>query len=287
VAYLGVNRVGKIQRCGPLGEFLYLSLGSEDVHLIRIKIHAHVLEEFSGIVQVLLPFHHLAQPIDDFGILGFRDLPFFVGPVGRDSFFRDKIHLVSAYLDFYPCAFRPDDRGMEGLVTIALRHGYVVFEPARHRTPKGMDKAQDCIALTDTVQDYAKGGEVVNLVKLQVLSHHLMMYTIDVLITPFGHCIYVVLLQLLANNSQNIINVFFGLLYCFIEASFDVVVLFGFNVSEGKVLEFCPHPIDSQACSQGRVDLHGFSGDSLLSLQGMGSACACYEAGQPALREVL
>ena len=64
VADLGVDLVGEVQRRRAGGERLDLALGREDEDLLVEEVDLQRLHELGGVAQVLLPVHHLAQPLE-------------------------------------------------------------------------------------------------------------------------------------------------------------------------------------------------------------------------------
>src|SRR4029450_11651317 len=63
-AELGVNLVGEVQRRGAGGERLDLALGREDEDLFVEEVDLQVLHELLGVLELLLPVEHRAQPLE-------------------------------------------------------------------------------------------------------------------------------------------------------------------------------------------------------------------------------
>ena len=67
--------------------------------------------------------------------------------------FSPGVHLAGTHLELHLFALGPDDRCVQRLVQIELRHCHVVFEPALHRLPGGVDSAQCGIAVAHVLHD--------------------------------------------------------------------------------------------------------------------------------------
>ena len=94
--------------------------------------------------------------------------------MGRDTVFGSAVHLEGPNLDLEGLAALADQRGMQGLVHIRLRHGDIILEPAGNGLVHLMDDAQRRIAVLDGVHDDAHREQVVDLVNALVLIHHLL-----------------------------------------------------------------------------------------------------------------
>ena len=106
------------------------------------------------------------------GLLTFSStsLALFIAPVGRNARFGDLVHFLGADLDFDALAVRSDDGGVEGLVHVGFGRADVVFEFVSDGLPEGMHDAQGFIALGNGIQNDAKGDNVVDIIKGQVLA---------------------------------------------------------------------------------------------------------------------
>jgi hypothetical protein len=120
----------------------------------------------------------IAEPVQfflDVALLFFRVivLAFLVAPMGGDARLGDLIHLLGPDLDFVDVAIARDDRGMERLVHVRLRHGDVVFEAARDRLIGRVDDSEDLVAVHLGLRDDADGQNIVDLIEVVVLEIHL------------------------------------------------------------------------------------------------------------------
>ena len=113
-----MDGVGKVNRRRIDRQPDQIALRSKAEHLIVVHLKLGILKK---LLRVGSPFQNLQQLADPAEIFAFRLLPLFVGPVGGNAFFRDFVHFKSAYLHLNPGVFRPDDTGMNRLVTVWFR----------------------------------------------------------------------------------------------------------------------------------------------------------------------
>src|SRR3954471_23012072 len=89
VAELGVDLVGEVERRRPGGERLDLALRGEDEDLLVEEVDLQVLHELLGVLELLLPVEHRAQPLELAltlrGGLAARPRALLVDPVGGDA----------------------------------------------------------------------------------------------------------------------------------------------------------------------------------------------------------
>ena len=136
VAHLGVHGVGEIDRRGARTQAYDLACRREDEDLGRREIDLELAEVFARILGLVLKVDHLAQPGDLLveGRIRLGAL-LLVAPVRGDAVFAHAMHVLGADLHLERPARRTDDRRVQALVHVYLRHGDVVFETARHRMP--------------------------------------------------------------------------------------------------------------------------------------------------------
>src|SRR3989449_10381648 len=104
-----------------------------------------------------------------------------VEPVRRDALLGDPVHLAGADLDLDRVALGADDRRVERLVHVDLRHRDEVLEAAGHGLPQRVDDAESAVAVAHGGGDDTDGGEVVDLVELSALIMHLLPDRVEVL----------------------------------------------------------------------------------------------------------
>ena len=98
-----------------------------------------------------------------------------------DAVFAHAVHFFGTNLHFEWTGSGTDDRGMQALIHIELRHGDIVLEATRHGVPQRMHGAQNRIAVAHRFHDNAHRDEVVNLGKALATLRHLLIDGIQVL----------------------------------------------------------------------------------------------------------
>ena len=144
------------------------TLGGEHEHFFLLKVALEALHELVRIGDLGLPVDDAIEPID---VLGRR--VFFVGPVRSDSPFGTLVHFACANLHLDGLAVGPDNRGVQALVQVELRHCDVVLEPAYNGLPTTMNTTERCVAIFDRVGRDADCDEVEDLIEVTVLLDHL------------------------------------------------------------------------------------------------------------------
>src|SRR5690606_30939691 len=126
---------------------------------------------------------HLAQPSNLFfvaGTLGAGIMPL-VAPVSTYPQLGLLVHLEGAYLNFQHLVLRPEDRGMQRLITVLLWIGDVVVKLVRNVMPPRMHNAKHGVAITHSGHEDANGPNIVDLGKGNSLALHLPPDRIDML----------------------------------------------------------------------------------------------------------
>ena len=93
--------------------------------------------------------------------------------MGRDTELRGSVHLESTNLNLERNAVLSDDRRVQGLVHIGLRHRDVVLKTSGNRSVHLVNHAQNRITVPHRLHDNTNGKEVINLVNGLILIHHL------------------------------------------------------------------------------------------------------------------
>ncbi len=139
IAHFRVYAVGEVHNRSAFWKSLDFSIWSENIDLIRKKIHFYRVQEFQRIIQVLLPIQELLQPFKLCFIRLIGDAPFLVFPMGRNTGFGDPVHIPGPDLDLHPFPKRSDYSGVQGLIHIGFWNGDIVLKSLLDRLPKGVD----------------------------------------------------------------------------------------------------------------------------------------------------
>ena len=264
VAHFRVDGIGKIHQRGAPGQFLDIAGGGKGINLIRIELQAHPLQEFLGVLQLLLEVHHLLEPGEALGVLFVEGPPLLVAPVGRNAFFGHPVHLPGADLDFQAFAALADHRGVDGLVHVGLGHADIVFEASRHRPKQGVDDPQGFIAFMDRVHDDAKGQEIVEFIQGDLLGLELAVDAVEIFDPPVHFPLDVVLLQFVPEELAHVLVVFLQGALLPGQALLDLLIGLRLQVEKGQVFQLGLEAEHAQAAGQGGVDIQGLPGDALL-----------------------
>ncbi len=266
IADVRVDGEGKIHRRSPAREALHIPLGGEDEDLVGEQVDLDRLQEFLGVLEVLLPLHQLAKPGEL--LIVFRDerLAFLVCPVGRNPFLGDPVHLLGADLDLHPFAHRANHGGVQRLVHVRLGDGDEVLEAAGDRLPELVDEAERLVARGHGGHDQAEGDHVVDLVEVDPLRLHLLVDRIDVLEATGNTPLDLALLQLSFDQVNHLLDVPLALLPPPVHLFQQVGILLRLQVPQGEVLELRLDPADPEPVGQRGIDVQGLPGDALLLL---------------------
>ena len=119
-----------------------------------------------------MPFQELPQPGKTLIIRLFDNLSLLVFPMGSDAFLCNLMHFICSNLDLDPFPIGPDDGGVEGLIHILFGKADIVLEFPWNGLPEGVDDAQHVIALLHGIDDDPESGDVIDLIKVNVLFFH-------------------------------------------------------------------------------------------------------------------
>ena len=74
-------------------------------------------------------------------------------PVRSDTELGARMHICGANLNLYCLAVRTYNGCMERLIKVELGHCNVILEATRNRAPAGVYRSENCIAITDIIDD--------------------------------------------------------------------------------------------------------------------------------------
>ena len=152
ISHGGMHAVRKINGRAACRQSLHIPCRGKAVNRIgkQIQIAFQQIHEFLIIGHIPLPFQDLPQPGQFFfflcrNLLAVRG--FLVFPVGRYTKFRRLMHFHGTDLDFKRLTGASDNRRMQGLVHIGLRHGNIVLETSGYGFIHFMDNSQRSITI--------------------------------------------------------------------------------------------------------------------------------------------
>ena len=185
VADLGMDLVGEVEGRRPGRELDDLAHRGEDVDVRVEDVVAEGGHEVLGRAALLAAHRdEVAEPMELFLdvpllFLGVVVLAFLVAPVGGDAGLGDLIHFFGPDLDLVDIAVARDDRRVERLVHVGLRHGDVVLEAPGDRLVGRVDDPEDLVAVDLGLGDDPDGQDVVDFVEGIALLEHLPVNRVD------------------------------------------------------------------------------------------------------------
>ena len=144
VADLGMDSVGKVERRRTGTKRHDLTLGRKDKDLLIKEVDLQRMQVFLGVGDLVRrsPIERMFEPVNlviqTLGIIGLRrrrSARFLIQPVGGNAVLGLLMHLIGSNLNLERTGCGADNRRMERLVVIDLRHGDIVFKATRHGVP--------------------------------------------------------------------------------------------------------------------------------------------------------
>ena len=273
VADLGVNRVGQVDRCGVLRQCDDVTLGSEDVDLGGVELETQRFEELPRIVGLPLPLVDLLHPVQLGGVrveIAAAVLAalavglFLVLPVRGHTVLGAPVHLVSADLELHRMVAGTQDRGVQRLVHVVLRHRDVILEPPGQRIPPGVQHAERAVTVAGGVDQHPQPDQIVDVGEVAATHHHLLVDRVVVLGTPVDRRLDAGLGQVLLGLIDHLTQLPLTLRRRLGDHPDDLVVDLRLQGGEREVLQLPLDRVHTQPVSQRREDLQGIPGDALL-----------------------
>ena len=267
VADRAVDAIGKVEGRCALRQIDDFALRRKDEDFIAEQIDLERLDEFLGIARVVLPIQNLAQPIE-LVIQRIRNLlAFLVAPVRRNAVFRDAVHLVGSNLHLKGHAIFANDRRMQRLIHVRLRHGDIILEAVGHLLPERVHHAQHGIAVLHRIHQHANGDQIKNLLKRLVLEHHLAVYAVKMLRPAVNFVVNVHLLELVAQGVDHRADVFLALGALHADLDNQVLISLRVEIAQAQILKLLLDFIYAKTMRQRRVNVERLLCDSLLALR--------------------
>ena len=170
------------------------------------------------------------------------------------------MHLVGSNLNLERTSRRADDRRVERLVVIDLRHGDIVFKATRHGVPQRMHRTERGVAIAHRMGNNAQRHQVVDLGKLLALALHLLVDGPIVLGTAVDlETLQANAVELIGERLDGLGQIALANLARLSHHARDALVGVGLQVEEGQVLELPLNRAHAQAVSQGRIHVHGLA----------------------------
>ena len=193
---------------------------------------------------------------------------FLVLPVRRDAVLRPAVHVPGADLQLHRLAARADDRGVQRLVHIELRHRDVVLEPPGDGIPPRVNDAECRVAVLDRIDQDADAHQVVDVVEADVPGDHLLVDRVVVLGTAGDLLVDLGLAQVGADVLDHFLQEGLAPRRPVGHQADDLVEALGIQRREGQVLQLPLHRVHAEPVGERGVDLQDLPGLALLLLPG-------------------
>ncbi len=180
VADLGMDCIGKVHGGRAFGQGDQIAARCEAEYLVLEHFELGMLQEFLRFGGMLDDVQEFTEPsVLRSGASVFAPaFAFLVIPVCGNAVFGDVVHLGGSDLEFDALAFRPENTGMEGTVSIRFWRRQVILETARHHRIGTMGNSKSEIAILNRVDNDPKGHDVGQLFEAEVLVLHLVPHRI-------------------------------------------------------------------------------------------------------------
>ena len=162
----------------------------------------------------------------------------------------------------------PDDRRVQRLVHVELRHRDVVLEPSGDGVPPRVDDAERRVAVLDRIDQDADAHQVVDVVEADVPGDHLLVDRVVVLGTAGDLRVDLGLAQVGADVLDHFLQERLAPRRPVGHQADDLVEPLGVQGREGEVLELPLHRVHAEAVGERGEDLQGLPGLALLLLPG-------------------
>ena len=254
-----VHGVREVDRRRAGRQRLHVALGREHVDLVREEVRVERLDELARIGLVRLPVDELAHPRRPL-LVALAALALLVDPVRGDAELGLPVHLARPDLDLERLPLGPDHRRVQRPVAVELRHGDEVLEAAGHRLPERVDEPEGAVAVARALLAGALGDdphrrEVVDLVELAALAHHLVVDRIGVLRAAGDVGGDVRLLELALEDARSRLHVLLAVASALGHHRLDLRVLPRVEPLEREVLELPLDRVDAEPVRDRRIDV--------------------------------
>ena len=185
----------------------------------------------------------------------------------RNAVFRDAVHFIGSNLHLKGHAVFANDRRVQRLIHVRLRHGDIILEAVGHLLPERVHHAQHGIAVLHRIHQHANGDQIKNLLKRLVLEHHLAVYAVKMLRPAVDFIVNVHLLELVAQGVDHRADVFLALGALHADLDNQVLISLRVEIAQAQVLKLLLDFIYAKTMRQRRVNVERLLCDSLLALR--------------------
>ena len=187
--------------------------------------------------------------------------------MGSDTIFSDPVHFHGADLDLKRCPAGSDDRRVQRLVHVLLRHRDIVLEASRNRLVGLMHDSEGRVAVAHRIDDDADRKEIIDLIEGLVLVHHLFVDREIVLDPSVDLSLNPCFLDLLSDDVDEPRDKLLALRLPLVDLLHEVRVDIRLPIAERQIIELDLDLTDTKTLCKRRVDVHRLTGLLVLLLR--------------------
>ncbi len=183
---------------------------------------------------------------------------FFILPVRRHAQFGVFMHLFGTDLDLNGFTARPQDHGVDRLVTVRFGVSDIIIEFIRQVTIVRMHYPQRGVAVLQTFSDNTHGAHVKEFIKRQMLFLHFAPDAINMFWSSVDFRLHAFVFHFGAQMSNKLFDVMFAIETALMQQFGDAFVFRRMQVAETVVFQFPLQLPDAQTISERRIDVGTF-----------------------------
>ena len=166
------------------------------------------------------------------------------------------MHLFCTDLDLERLSGRSDQRCMQRLVHIRLRHSNIILETSRNRRIHLMDHTQRRITVFYRFYYDTHSKQIIDLVNRLILIHHLLIDTEEMFDTSVDLCFDIRILHMCRYFFYDLLYEFFPLCLSCIDLVHQVIEHLRLGIFERQVIKLCLDLGNTKTLCDRRIDVH-------------------------------
>ena len=156
----------------------------------------------------------------------------------RDAVFRRFMHLKSADLYFKRCRVFSDQRRVERLIHISLRHCDIILKTPRYRLIHFMNDAKRGITILHRIHNDPDRKQIIYLIDRFILIFHFFINTEKMFDTPVNLRFDPGVADMLADFINDRLNIFFPHILADRNFVYQIIVNVRFQILKRKIVQF-------------------------------------------------
>ncbi len=174
------------------------------------------------------------------------------------------VHLSGANLKFDNLFILRNDRGMNGLITVLLRHCNVILDAAVHRHKQRMNQAKDKIASCHVINNETERNKVINAINILVVFGKFFMERIDGFDAAVATIMNAFFFEEVFDGVLGIFELFVGEFKTILGEFLELFVTLWIKITEAGLLDLDANAPHLETVGKRCKDLKRFAGDFLL-----------------------